>query len=159
MTIARGNLSDREEIRKLIAEYHASEQLTPNNERIGWTLDLILTGQFPGIVLLAREYDTIVGVALAVYIPSAELGRVMNLHDFYVTPRYRRRGIGRQLADRVLEEASRERVDEVNLEVIAVNETAVAFWKSIGLEEAGRKLFKREIDYPRPADGLREQIS
>jgi GNAT superfamily N-acetyltransferase len=140
-------LSDREEIRKLVAEYHFSEHLTPNNERMGWTLGVILTSQFPGIVILAREYDTIVGVALAVYLPSAELGRVLSLHDFYVAPIYRRKGIGRELVNRILEEAKRERADEVNLEVIQGNETAVAFWKSIGLEEAGRLLLKRRIEY------------
>jgi len=36
VTISRASLSNREEIEKLIAEYHASEGITPIKERIAW---------------------------------------------------------------------------------------------------------------------------
>ena len=52
-----------------------------------------------------------VGVALAVYTPSAELGRVITVNDFFVRPAYRRKGVGRALAKRLIEECRRLKVD------------------------------------------------
>jgi hypothetical protein len=77
---------DRKEVETLVAEYHSSESLTPFKDRISWAVDQNLSGEFPGLLLVAREKDVIVGVALAVYTPSAELGRVMTVNDFFVRP-------------------------------------------------------------------------
>ena len=86
VTIDQGNLEDRREIERLVAEYHASEGLTPIKEIIVWAVDERLRGQSPGLLLVARDKDTILGVAFAVYTPSAELGRVMTVNDFFVRP-------------------------------------------------------------------------
>ncbi|TMI31970.1 hypothetical protein E6H27_06130 [Candidatus Bathyarchaeota archaeon] len=79
VTIAQGSLSDRQEIERLIAEYHSSEGLTPIKEKITWAVDQQLQGQSPGLLLVAREKGAIVGVALVVYTPSAELGSLDGL--------------------------------------------------------------------------------
>ncbi len=143
--IEQANPSDREEIEKLVAAYHASEGLIPMRERIASVVDQLLRASFPGLLLVARDKDIIVGVAFAVYLPSAELGRVMNLHDFFVRPAYRRKGVGRALVKRLLEECRLAHVDEINLEVISSNKAAAAFWKAIGFELVGRMLFKMEL--------------
>ena len=69
----------------------------------------------------------------------------MNVHDFFVKPAYRREGVGRALALRLLEECRLIHIDEVNLEVLSSNEAASAFWRSIGFEMAGRKLFTLKL--------------
>ncbi len=79
VTIAQGSLSDRQEVERLIAEYHSSEGLTPIKERIAWAVDQQLHGQSLGRLLVAREKGAIVGVALVVYTPSAELGSLDGL--------------------------------------------------------------------------------
>lgn len=145
ISIGRANLSDGEQIEKLLAAYHASEGLIPMHERIASVVDQLLRGLFPGLLLVARDDDIIVGVALAVYLPSAELGRVMNLHDFFVRPGYRRKGVGRALVKHLVEECRLTHVDEINLEVISSNEAAVAFWRSIGFELVSRILFKLKL--------------
>jgi hypothetical protein len=89
--IGQAHLSESEEIKKLIAEYHRSEGLTPNNERIAWAVRLQLRDT-PRLLLVARDKDAIVGVALAVYTPSGELGRVMTVNDFFVRPEHPRKG-------------------------------------------------------------------
>jgi len=96
--------------------------------------------------LVAREKRVVVGVALAVYTPSAELGRVLVVNDFFVDPALRRKGVGRALAARLLEEAKAMHVDRVDLEVLAANQAAAAFWKSVGFRTAGRTIFSRDLE-------------
>ncbi len=129
----------------LIAEYHSSESLTPTKERISWAVDQQLSGESPGLLLVAREREPPVGVALAVYTPSAELGRVMTVNDFFVRPAYRRKGIGSSLARRLIEECRSLKVDEIGLEVLFSNEIAAAFWKSVGFKPADRILMRRPM--------------
>ena len=145
VTIGRARLSDRKEIEKLVSEYHSSEGLTPIKERIAWAVDQQLRGLSLGMLLLARDKDTIVGVALAVYTPSAELGRVMTVNDFFVRPDHRRKGVGRKLARRLVKECKIMNVDEIGLEVLYDNKTAAAFWRSVGLEKADRFLFRMRL--------------
>ncbi len=145
IVVGRAKLSDREEIQKLVGTYHASEGLIPMPERIAWAVDQRLRGLFPGLMLVASDDDTMVGVALAVYQPSAELGRVIVVNDFFVMPAYRRKGAGRELAKRLVEECKLMQIDEINLEVISGNEAAPAFWQSLGFEVANRVLFKLKL--------------
>src|SRR5712664_2124334 len=141
VTIGQGSPADRQEIERLIAEYHSSEGLTRIEERIAWAADKQLRHQATGLLLVARDEDTIVGVALAVYTPSAELGRVMTVNDFFVRPDHRRKGVGRELAKRLVEECKRMKIDEVGLEVLHDNKTAAAFWYSVGFRQSDRFLF------------------
>lgn len=138
-------MSDRVEIERLIAEYHASEGITPIKERISWAVDHQLSGESPGLLLVAREKDTVVGVALVVYTPSAELGRVMTVNDFFVRPDHRRRGVGRLLARRLVRECQRMKIDEIGLEVLHENKTAATFWKSVGFQQSDRFLFRKRL--------------
>jgi GNAT superfamily N-acetyltransferase len=145
VTIGEANVSDRVAIEKLIAEYHSSEGITPIEERIAWAVDQQLRGESPGLLLVARDKDTIVGVALAAYTPSAELGRVMTVNDFFVKPDHRRKGVGRALAKRMVEECKSMKIDEIGLEVLSVNKIAAAFWRSMGFKPADRFLLRRNL--------------
>jgi len=87
------------------------------------------------LLLVARDKDLIMGVAVAVYTPSAELGRVMTVNDFFVRPDQRRKGVGRELAIHLIEECQRMQIDEIGIEVHR-NKSATAFWKSVGLCQA-----------------------
>jgi ribosomal protein S18 acetylase RimI-like enzyme len=89
--------------------------------------------------------ETVVGVALAVYTPSAELGRVITVNDFFVKPAYRRQGVGRALAKRLIEESRKLKTDEIVLEVLSANKAAASFWKSVGLSRSDRLLFSMKL--------------
>jgi GNAT superfamily N-acetyltransferase len=95
--------------------------------------------------LVAREKEMMVGLALAVYTRSAELGRVITVNDFFVTPAYRRKGVGRALARRLIEECRSLKVDEIGLEVLSANQTAASFWKSVGFSPSDRFLFRLKL--------------
>src|SRR5256885_344643 len=105
-------------------------------------VDRLETGQ---TVRVAREKKAVVGMALAVYSPSAEEGRLLVLNDFFVDPAWRRKGVGRALATRLLEEAKAMRVERIDLEVTPTNATAAAFWKSMGFRTGGRTPYGRGI--------------
>jgi GNAT superfamily N-acetyltransferase len=119
--------------------------LTPIRERISWAVDQQLSGESPGLLLVAREEEMVVGVALAVYTPSAELGRVITVNDFFVRPAYRRKGVGTAMAKRLIEECRSLKVDEIGLEVLSANETAASFWKSAGFSLSDRFLFRLKL--------------
>jgi len=143
--IERANPTDRVDVERLIAAYHASEGVKPKPERISWAVEQVMRNRVGGVLLVAREKRAVVGVALAVYSPSAELGRLLVLNDFFVDPAMRRKGVGRALATRLLEEAKAMRVDRIDLEVTPTNSTAAAFWKSMGFRTGGRTVYGRDI--------------
>jgi ribosomal protein S18 acetylase RimI-like enzyme len=136
---------DRPDVEHLIAAYHSSEGVAPKPERIAWAVDQILKNRFPGVILVARDKRSILGVALAAYQPSAELGRVLVVNDFFVDPATRRKGVGRALATKLLEEARAMHVDRIDLEVLPTNTAAAAFWKSLGFRTQGRTVYSREL--------------
>ncbi len=143
--VERAAPPDRPDVERLIAAYHASEGVKPRPERISWAVDQILRNRVGGLLLVAREKRVVVGVALAVYQPSAELGRMLVLNDFFVDPAMRRKGIGRALATKLLEEAKAMHVDQIDLEVLPTNTVAAAFWKALGFRNTGRTIYSREF--------------
>ena len=143
--VERANHTERADIERFIAAYHASEGLKPKSEKITWAVEQQLRNRFPGLLLVAREKKAIVGVALAVYVPSSEYGRVLLVHDFFVDPAMRRKGVGRALAQRLLEEAKAMKIERIDLEIAPANATAAAFWKSMGFRTGGRAVYGRDL--------------
>jgi len=99
----------------------------------------------PGLLVVARD-KIIVGVVLAAYTPSAELGRVMTVNDFFVKPGNRWKGVGRELAIRLVEECKRVNIDEIGLEVFQNNKTAASSGRSIGFKPTDRFLFRQKLE-------------
>ena len=143
--VERATVADREAIERLIAAYITAEGGKPKAERISWAVEQVLKNRFPGSVLVAREKTAVVGVALAVYTPSAELGRVLAVNDFFVDPAWRRKGVGRALATRLLQEAKAMHVDRIDLEILPRNPEAAAFWKAVGFSTAGRMIYSKDV--------------
>jgi ribosomal protein S18 acetylase RimI-like enzyme len=143
--VERAAPPDRPDIERLIAAYHAAENVKPRPERISWAVDQILRNRVGGVLLVAREKRVVVGIALAVYQPSAELGRVLVLNDFFVEPSFRRKGVGRALATKLIEEAKAMHVDQIDFEVLPTNTVAAAFWKAMGFRNTGRVIYNREF--------------
>lgn len=143
VNVEMATIKDRAEVERLVAAYHRAEGLDPNPARIAWVVDEQLRGRFPGLLLLAREEGRVVGVAVAIVQPSAELGRVLQINDFFVEPDLRRKGVGRALATRLLRDASAMGIDLVTLEVLPSNDAAAAFWQSVGFSTEGRTVYSR----------------
>jgi len=143
--VDRATPADGPDVERLITAYHASEGVKARPPRISWAVEQVLKGRFPGLVLVAREKHAVVGVALAVYQPSAELGRMLVVNDLFVDPAVRRKGVGRALALRILEEAKAMHIDRIDLEVLPTNEPAAAFWKALGFRTLGRVVYSKDL--------------
>ena len=144
--IERANPGDRADVERFIAAYQTSEGVKPKPERITWAVDQMIRNRFPGLLLVAREHRAVVGVSLAVYTPSAELGRVLVVNDFFVDPSLRRKGVGRALATRILEEAKAMKIDRIDLEVLPTNADAAGFWKAMGFKTFGRTIYSKDLE-------------
>src|SRR5438552_8001704 len=112
--VERANPTDRLDVERLIAAYLTSEGVKPRTERITWAVEQVMRNRVGGILLVAREKRAVVGVALAVYSPSAAEGRLLVLHDFFVDPGWRRKGGGRALATRLVDAAEAMRVERID---------------------------------------------
>ena len=143
--VERATPADKADVVRLIAAYHASEGMPPRPERIDWAVEQQVRNRFPGVLLVARDRRAVVGVVLAVYQPSAELGRLLLVNDFFVEPAARRKGVGRALVARLLEEAKAMHVDEVDLEILPANQAAATFWGSVGFAATGRAVYGRRV--------------
>ncbi len=143
--VERAAPPDRADVERLIAAYHVSEGVKPRPERITWAVQQLLTNRVGGVLLVAREKRVVVGVALAVYQPSAELGRLLVVNDFFVDPSLRRKGIGRALAAKIIDEAKAMHIDQIDLEILPNNAVAAAFWKAMGFRNTGRAIYSREF--------------
>src|SRR3989475_451612 len=128
-----------------VPAYLTSEGVKPRPERITWAVEQVMRNRVGGVLLVAREKRAVVGVALAVYSPSAEEGRLLVLNDFFVDPAMRRKGVGKALATRLLEEAKEMRVERIDLEVTPTNAAAATVCKSTGFRPGGRNGYGRGI--------------
>jgi ribosomal protein S18 acetylase RimI-like enzyme len=81
----------------------------------------------PGLSFVARDGDVLVGAVLA-----GTDGRRGYLQHLAVAPAYRGWGVGREMAERVIEALSAAGIAKCHLMVRAENETAKAFWEHLG---------------------------
>ena len=81
----------------------------------------------PNTCFVAEEEGRIVGVILA-----GHDGRRGHISHTAVDGAFQRRGIGRQLVERVMAAMEREGIIKVNLVVFSHNEKGNAFWESVG---------------------------
>lgn len=93
-----------------------------------------IAGHSPTFGLVARREDRIAGYAVARAVAGE--GEILNVA---VSPDERRRGLGRALVVRVLEEARARGASEVHLEVRSGNRAAIALYRSLGFRTRGRR--------------------
>ncbi|MFC1901068.1 GNAT family N-acetyltransferase [Chloroflexota bacterium] len=97
-------------------------------------------------ILVALDDGQIIGHSYAFIIEpdpaTAKRGKYGYIHDLFVIPEYRRRGIGKQLFDEILKWFHSLDIDRVELEVIVGNYLANSFWKKHGFSDHVHRLYK-----------------
>ncbi len=84
----------------------------------------------PGLSFVATDHGRVIGAVLC-----GTDGRRGYLQHLAVDPLYRRRGIGRALAQRCVEALSQRGVDKCHLMVLPQNEAARIFWRRLGWKD------------------------
>ena len=86
----------------------------------------------------AFEGDTLVGVAGLFFEESSKLSHKATVGAVFVTPRYRRRGIGRALIAELLKRAREDKkLKQLNLAVSTTNKSAVKLYEELGFSVFG----------------------
>ena len=109
--------------------------------RWGWAAYYAeLQGANRDLMLVARPVEsTIEGSPIAGYIVARETAGELHINNFAVRSGYRRRGIGRALLERVLEEARRRKANAAFLEVRSGNQAAQALYEKSGFRAIARR--------------------
>jgi ribosomal protein S18 acetylase RimI-like enzyme len=81
----------------------------------------------PGLNFIARENGTIVGTCLC-----GSDGRRGYLYHLAVDPSWRRKGIGRILAQKALQALALQGIQKCHIMVFGANELGLAFWQNEG---------------------------
>ncbi len=131
--IRRGEQQDMPSVLKLVTELAIFEK-EPNAVKINVD-DLINNGfkENPAFYTFVAEIKgIIVGIALFYNRFSTWDGSSMHLEDLIVTEKYRGKGIGKALYDKVLEYSLQKGIKRVEWVVLDWNTPAIEFYKSTG---------------------------
>lgn len=133
--IRKAKKDDAKHILNLITELAVFEN-EPNAVEINKE-DIISSGfgKFKDFLCFVAESNgIIVGIALVYTRFSTWKGRILHLEDLIVTKKYRGKGIGSALLDKVVTHASDINVKRVCWEVLNWNINAIEFYKSKGAD-------------------------
>lgn len=73
------------------------------------------------------------------YVDFWRVGSEIHVITIAVVPSFRRRGIGSVLIDFVLDDARKNRIEQISLDVRPSNEAAIALYRRYGFAEIGRR--------------------
>ena len=120
------------EVRYIFIEYRKNLGLDLSFQDFQDELD-DLPGEYSppdGSIILAKDEDKTIGsVALRKIEETCEMKRL------YVKPEYRGRGIGRRLAEKIIEEARNKGYKKMRLDTLKSLEEANELYRSLGFEE------------------------
>ena len=132
-TIRKGKKDDMSSVLKLVTELAVFEK-EPDAVKI--SVDDLVFNAFkepPAFYTFVAEYNNeIVGMALYYHRFSTWAGSSMHLEDLIVTEKFRGKGIGKALYDKVMEDALKKGAKRVEWVVLDWNAPAIAFYKSTG---------------------------
>ncbi len=131
--IRRGKQQDMSSVLQLVTELAVFEK-EPNAVKIN-VEDLINNGfkENPAFYTFVAEIkEKIVGIALFYNRFSTWDGPSLHLEDLIVTEKYRGKGIGKALYNKVLEYSLQKEINRVEWVVLDWNTPAIEFYKSTG---------------------------
>ncbi len=137
VTIRNAKQSDSPEIIRLIEELAAYEKLDPPDEV---SCNRLITDAFsenpPFKVLLAEIDGFAVGYAFYLFTYSSFLAKkTLYLEDIFISPDYRRHGIGKKFMDLLIEIASENNCGRMEWVVLDWNQSAIDFYEKLGARE------------------------
>ena len=148
MTIVRPATDrDRETARALLAAQLVEHHLPADPAGVARGVDLALAPHSRAWLWLAEREGRAVGIFLANQIVSVERGGfTLWIEELYVIPEARRSGVARALLAKVSEEARRQRIRALDLEVVPTQAAAFALYRSLGFRDVQRQRLSLVLD-------------
>jgi GNAT superfamily N-acetyltransferase len=122
------------------------EDFHPEREKQFAGLRLILENPLIGQLFVLRTGDAIAGMANAlITVSTAEGGKVVLLEDVIVAKRFRGRGLGRLLVEKVCEWAKARGMPRLTLLADQANVNALAFYERLGFTPSVMRVLRKKI--------------
>lgn len=96
--------------------------------------------------LFAEFQENIIGMTVCSLQPNSRTAHVAHIYSVYVQPEFRGKGIARKLMNAILNKVRKDTMlRKLNVYVNAENVSAIAFYTSVGFEQAG--ILRQEMYY------------
>lgn len=140
ITIELANLEDSTRLTELYAADMVDLGIDSTPESLVELVQRTLALQGNGVhTFVARVDGSIAGVLLADEFWSLKVaGKALWIEELYVDPEFRRRGIGRQLVEHLLDWAYDEKFGGVELEAYRMNTTASILYRELEFRRLAR---------------------
>jgi diamine N-acetyltransferase len=127
-------------------EYYAFDGHHYDREPAANALLGLLRNSAYGFAWLVLDSGTPVGYIVLCFGYSLEyLGRDAFIDEFYLIESHRGRGWGRKTLDFVVEQARRDEVRAIHLEVVRRNTGALEFYRKLGFHDHGHHLMSLRV--------------
>ena len=147
MQIRTAKFSDCGRILRLVEAYYKLDSIAFDERTTGRALKRLLKDKSLGCVWVIDTGRALAGYLILTYNYDLEFGgREGMLTDFYIAPRYRRRGLGAQMIVAVREFCRAERIGTIELQVTRENRAAQAFYRALGFKTWNRIVMSIEVE-------------
>ena len=141
------NQSDADVLLTLMREYYAFDGHHFDPVKAREALLRLLREPVFGLVWLITDETTIIGYVVLCFGYSLEFhGRDAFLDEFYLKADYRRQGVGTHVLNQIEEQARREGIRAIHLEVVRRNQAAGSFYRKIGYVDHDHRLMTKRLD-------------
>jgi GNAT superfamily N-acetyltransferase len=140
LVVRRAEAADRDTAHRLLTAQLVEHHLPADARGISRGIDFALAPGSPAWLWLAERQGRAVAVFLANRVVSVERGGfTLWVEELYVVPEDRRTGVARALLARVCDQARREGVRAVELEVVPTQAAAFALYRALGFQDVQRQ--------------------
>jgi GNAT superfamily N-acetyltransferase len=140
LVVRPAEAADRDAAHRLLTAQLVEHHLPADAGGISHGIDCALAKDSPAWLWLAERRGRPVAVFLANRVVSVERGGfTLWVEELYVVPEERRTGVARALLARVVDQARREGVRAIELEVVPTQAAAFALYRALGFQDVQRQ--------------------
>ena len=137
--IRLATLTDVDVLVRLMRQFYAEANFTLSEARALRAFESLLDDSRLGQVWMIEEDGHPAGFVVLTVSFSMEYGGLRGfVDDFYVTPQYRRKGLGHAALEEVKRACRRRGVRALLVETEPENQAALSAYRSVGFEDSGR---------------------